>query len=141
MQASVIELSGLFISAFISSTVAPGGSEVVLAYLVNQGQYPLEALLTIATIGNTLGAMTTWGLGVMAAKKFPLETRLSGKKQQALALVKKRGLWTLLFSWLPVIGDVLCFAGGWLRLPLLPACVMILLGKFGRYSAIAWLFV
>lgn len=137
----MIELSGLFISAFISSTIAPGGSEAVLAYLVSVGQYPVVYLLLIATIGNTLGAMTTWGLGVLAAKKFPAATMLPEKKQKMLNVVQKRGIWALLFTWLPIVGDALCFAGGWLKLPWLPACLFILLGKLGRYAVVAWLFV
>ena len=72
-------------------------------------------------MGNTLGAMTTWGLGLLAAKKYPVATLLSADKQKALAVVKARGLWALFFSWLPVVGDALCFAGGWLKLPLFSA--------------------
>jgi membrane protein YqaA with SNARE-associated domain len=140
VQETWVGISGLFFSAFISSTIAPGGSEAVLAYLVSEGQYPLEQLVLVATIGNTLGAMTTWGLGVLAAKKFPLATLLSARHQKALNVVKNRGLWALFFSWLPVLGDAFCFAGGWLKLPFLPACLVIFLGKFGRYAAITWLF-
>jgi membrane protein YqaA with SNARE-associated domain len=133
------ELGGLFISAFISSTIAPGGSEAVLAYMAAAG-HQVELLVIVATIGNTLGAMTTWGLGVLAAKKFPVATLLSEKKQKALDVVRKKGIWTLFFTWLPVVGDALCFAGGWLRLPFFQACLIILLGKLGRYAVIAWLF-
>ncbi len=141
MQETLSGVWGLFFSAFISSTIAPGGSEAVLAYLVSEGHYQAKLLVIVASIGNTLGAMTTWGLGALAAKKFPVFTLLPEKKQNALAVVKKRGLWVLFFSWLPVIGDALCFAGGWLKLPLLPACLVILSGKLGRYAVIAWLFV
>jgi len=141
MQETLSGVWGLFFSAFISSTIAPGGSEAVLAYMVSEGHYEVQLLVFIASIGNTLGAMTTWGLGMLAAKKFPVAALLPEKKQKALNLVKKRGLWVLFFSWLPVIGDALCFAGGWLKLPLLPACLFILSGKFGRYAAIAWMFV
>lgn len=141
MQEAWSEIGGLFISAFISSTIAPGGSEAVLAYLVAEGHYQIKFIVFVASIGNTLGAMTTWGLGVLAAKKFPVATFLPEKKQNALNVVKKRGTWVLFFSWLPVIGDALCFAGGWLKLPLLPACLVILSGKFTRYAVIAWMFV
>jgi membrane protein YqaA with SNARE-associated domain len=136
-----LELGGLFISAFISSTIAPGGSEAVLAYMVATGHYQVEMIVVVATIGNTLGAITTWGLGVLAAKKYPASTLLSANKQKALDVVRKKGIWTLFFTWLPVIGDVLCFAGGWLKLPFLQACLIILLGKLGRYAAIAWMFM
>jgi membrane protein YqaA with SNARE-associated domain len=134
------EIGGLFISAFISSTIAPGGSEAVLAYMVAAG-HKAELLVIVATIGNTLGAMTTWGLGMLAAKKMPVATFLSEKKQKALEVVGKKGIWTLFFTWLPIVGDVLCFAGGWLRLPFTQACLIILLGKLGRYAVIAWMFV
>jgi membrane protein YqaA with SNARE-associated domain len=141
MQETMSGVWGLFLSAFISSTIAPGGSEAVLAYMVSAGSYDVQFLVFVAAIGNTLGAMTTWGLGALAAKKFPVATLLPEKKQNALNLVKKRGIWVLFFSWLPVIGDALCFAGGWLKLPLLPACLIILSGKFSRYALVAWVFV
>lgn len=134
------EIGGLFSSAFISSTIAPGGSEAVLAYMVTTGHYQVEFLVVVATLGNTLGAMTTWGLGVLAAKKFPVAALLSENKQKALDLLRRKGIWTLFFTWLPVIGDALCFAGGWLKLPFFQACLIILLGKLGRYVVIAWMF-
>lgn len=140
MQDTLIGLWGLFASAFISSTIAPGGSEAVLAYMVAKNLYSIPALLLVATVGNTLGALTTWGLGMMAAKKFPLASLLSPKKQQALAIIEQRGIWVLFFSWLPIIGDVFCFAGGWLKLPFITACLIILFGKFTRYAMIVWLF-
>ena len=140
MQDIGFEIGGLFTSAFISSTLAPGGSEAVLAYMVAAGHYQVELLIIVATLGNTLGAMTTWGLGVLAAKKFPAAELLSENKQKALDVLKRKGIWTLFFTWLPVVGDALCFAGGWLKLPFFQACLIILLGKFGRYAVIAWLF-
>jgi membrane protein YqaA with SNARE-associated domain len=109
--------------------------------MVSQEAYSAQLLVAVATLGNTLGAMTTWGLGVLAAKKFPVASLLPEQKQKALNIVRKRGLWVLFFSWLPVVGDVLCFAGGWLKLPLLSACWVILSGKLCRYAVIAWLFV
>jgi membrane protein YqaA with SNARE-associated domain len=136
-----LSLWGLFLSAFISSTIAPGGSEAVLAFMVNQRNFQVEQLVSIATLGNTLGALTTWGLGLLAAKKYPPETVFSTRKQRAVNLVKKWGYWALLFSWLPVVGDGLCFAGGWLKLPLLLSCFAILLGKAARYCAIAYLVI
>lgn len=140
-MAEDLSLWGLFISAFISSTIAPGGSEAVLAYMVSEGQFTTQNLVIIATIGNTLGALTTWFLGVLASKKFPAEELLAKKKQKPLGLVKRWGVWALFFSWLPVIGDGLCFAGGWLKLPLIPSCIIIFLGKALRYTAIAYIFI
>ena len=141
MQEELIAFWGLFLSAFISSTIAPGGSEAVLAYLVSEQQYNVEGLVLIATIGNTLGALTTWLLGVLAARKFPAEQLLSAKNQKSLEMVKRWGIWTLLFSWLPVVGDGLCFAGGWLKLPLLMSCIAIFIGKAIRYVFVAYIFI
>lgn len=134
-------LPGLFLSAFISSTLAPGGSEAVLAYLVNSQRYAVEQLVIVATVGNGLGALTTWWLGLWAAKKYPAETMLSAKQQKSLAVVRQWGSWALLFSWLPVVGDGLCFAGGWLRLSLLSSLLAIFFGKALRYIAIAYAFI
>lgn len=97
MQETLGGLWGLFFSAFISSTIAPGGSEAVLAYLVAEGHYQVEFVVIVASIGNTPGAMTTWGLGALAAKKFPVAAFLPEKKQNALDIVKKRGIWVLFF--------------------------------------------
>jgi membrane protein YqaA with SNARE-associated domain len=140
MQEGWLEIGGLFVSAFVSATVAPGGSEAVLAYLIAEERHPALALVAIATLGNTLGAMTTWGLGMLAAKRYPAAALLPEKSQKALDVVTQRGIWALFFSWLPVIGDALCFAGGWLKLPLLTGTLVILLGKLGRYAAVAWAF-
>lgn len=140
MPESLSGLWTLFASAFISATVAPGGSEAVLAYLVNQGHYPNALLLLTATFANTLGAITTWWLGWLMAKKIPVETQLNKKKQRALSMVKQKGAWILLFSWLPVVGDGFCFAAGWLKLPVLSGVLAILIGKLGRYAVIMYLF-
>jgi membrane protein YqaA with SNARE-associated domain len=66
---------------------------------------------------------------------------LAPKQRKALNTVKSNGIWVLLLSWLPVVGDALCFAAGWLKLPLLTGLLMILVGKFCRYVVIAWIFV
>jgi membrane protein YqaA with SNARE-associated domain len=137
----MLELWGLFVSAFISSTIAPGGSEAVLAYMVAEKNQPIAWLVSTATVGNTLGALTTWWLGYLAAKKYPVESILEKNKQRALSWVKRWGSWSLLLSWLPVIGDALCFAAGWLKLPLFFSIFLIFVGKLIRYLMVAYLFV
>lgn len=141
MQVEAIGLWGLFVSAFISSTIAPGGSEAVLAYMVSEKLYNVDFMILLATIGNTLGALTTWFLGLIAARKFPAEELLANNKQKSLSIVKRWGIWTLLFSWLPVIGDGLCFAGGWLKLPFMLSCLNIFVGKAIRYVMVAYIFL
>lgn len=141
MEALSADIWGLFISSFISSTIAPGGSEAVLAYMVSEKHYNVSLLVLVATIGNTLGALTTWGLGSLAAKKYPVEHMLTEKKQKSLKLVKKWGGWTMFFSWLPIVGDGLCFAGGWLRLPLFFSGIAIFIGKAVRYTLVSYVFL
>ncbi len=141
MQNISMDIWGLFVSSFVSATIAPGGSEAVLAYLVSENNQKMEFLVLVATIGNTLGALTTWGLGAVAATKYPLEKMLSEKKQNSLKFVKKWGSWAMLFSWLPVVGDGLCFAGGWLRFSLFYSFVAIIVGKAFRYYLVASFFI
>lgn len=141
MQELSTDAWGLFISSFVSSTIAPGGSEAVLAYLVSESRNSVIFLVMVATVGNTLGALTTWGLGSLAAKKYPVEDMLSESKQKSLFFVKKWGAWAMLFSWLPVVGDGLCFAGGWLRLSLFFSSAVIFIGKAVRYCLVAYLFI
>ena len=136
-----MELWGLFTSAFISSTLAPGGSELVLAYLVLNTDISYILLGTVATTGNTLGALTTYLLGYFPA--HGLSARYADKlhNPRAIALLRKWGMFTLLFSWLPVIGDAFCFAAGWLRLSALPATAFIITGKALRYSVLIYYLV
>lgn len=140
MDFASLGVLGLFASAFISSTLAPGGSEVVLAYLVNQAQTSSTVLLTVATVGNTLGALTTWLLGLWAAQRYPLDRLQDDKRRNAVQAMRRFGVSLLLLSWLPVVGDGFCFAAGWLRLSFTACLIAIALGKFGRYAAIVYLF-
>lgn len=124
---------GLFISAFISSTIAPGGSEAVLLYLVSNEPENSLYLVLVATLGNTLGALTTYYLGYIAS--LTESSKKLNKKyfDQAHNAINRYGSVSLLFSWLPLIGDVLCLAAGWVKLNLLTSLIFITLGKFARY--------
>lgn len=136
-----LELWGLFTSAFISSTVAPGGSEAILGWLVSNATISVPLLLLTATIGNTLGALTTLILGVLAQKGYYSSRRgVESKRHEALIQVERWGVPALLLSWLPVIGDALCFAAGWLGLPIVPSFLAILVGKLVRYAAVVYVF-
>ncbi|MBV1871387.1 MAG: DedA family protein [Gammaproteobacteria bacterium] len=135
-----VSLWGLFISALISSTLAPGGSEVLLAYLVSEKQHSNELLLLLSSTGNTLGAMVTWGMGYFIAKRLPLDKKIIEKNARAMGLLKRWGVLALFFSWLPLIGDGLCLAAGWLRLSFSRSLLIIAIGKVARYSAIIYLF-
>lgn len=136
-----MSLWGLFISSLISSTLAPGGSEFVLAYLASLHQFNPGALWLTATTGNTLGALITWFMGFIAAKRFPLDNSLAHKNRHAFDVLQKWGALALLFSWLPLIGDGLCLLAGWLRLPFLASLLFIVLGKAVRYAIILAFFM
>lgn len=135
-------LWSLFASAFVSATLAPGGSEAVLAYLVHQARHEPLILLGTATLGNTLGAVTTWLLGWLAAWRYPAERPAADpRRQRAVAAVRRHGVYLLLLSWLPVVGDGFCFAAGWLRLPFWRCLLAMALGKGLRYAAIVYAFL
>ena len=129
----------LFFSAFISSTLFPGGSEAVLAYLTSDPEYSLYLLITVATMGNTLGAMTSWGVGRLIAIKYSAEELSKESQQKAVERLQKYGSPVLLLSWLPVIGDPLCVAAGWLRINWLISLVYIAIGKLLRYVVVVYL--
>jgi membrane protein YqaA with SNARE-associated domain len=129
----------LFISAFISSTLFPGGSEAVLAYLASEAEHPLFLLVTIATLGNTLGAMTSWGIGRLISIRYSVEKLSKVSQQKAVERLQKYGSPILLLSWLPVVGDPLCVAAGWLRIHWLWSLLFITAGKLLRYIVIVYL--
>ena len=129
----------LFISSFISSTLLPGGSEVVLAYLVTESQHSLLLLVLIATLGNTLGAMTSWGIGRLIAIRYSTKKLSKPSQQKAVERIQKYGSPILLLSWLPIIGDPLCVAAGWLKLHWLTSLLFISTGKLIRYIVVVYL--
>jgi len=132
----------LFISALISSTLFPGGSEALLLYRLNEGVANPYTLIFIATLGNVLGSCITYvmgGLGIQFAKKW---LRISAeKRQQAEGYFQRYGKLALLFAWLPIIGDPLCFIAGALRYNIMTFIALVSLGKLARYSLLAWAFL
>jgi membrane protein YqaA with SNARE-associated domain len=128
-------LWGLFLSAFASSTLLPGGSEAVLLLLAVKTAADKALLLSVASLGNTLGGMSTWALGRVIAWRFPAR-RFAEKEQRAVARIQRWGSPVLLLSWLPLIGDPLCLAAGWLRIHWLPCLLFIAAGKTARYAVI-----
>lgn len=135
------ELYGLFLSSLISSTLLPGGSEAYLAWLVTDGNLSLGLLIGVATIGNTLGGVITFGMGRLVAMRYPFRLLEKNNHQRAKRWVEKTGSSVLLLSWLPIIGDPLCFVAGWLKLNVIASIAFIALGKAVRYMLVAGLFV
>ncbi|WP_372737653.1 YqaA family protein [Neptunomonas sp.] len=135
------ELYSLFFSSLISSTLLPGGSEAYLAWLVTDAEISVWLLIGVATAGNTLGGVITFGMGWLVAMRYPLRLLAKEKHQRARRWVEKTGSSVLLLSWLPVVGDPLCFVAGWLKLNAVTGIVFIALGKAIRYMLVAGLFV
>lgn len=119
----------LFSASFVSATLLPLGSEAALSYFVNQDPDAFTVLILIATLGNTLGGMSNYVL----ARLLPNKMQGMSKAEKAMRYLTKYGYPALLFSWLPIIGDPLCFMAGWMRLNPLRCLVLIALGKFARY--------
>lgn len=131
-------LWSLFGSAFISSTLLPGGSEAVLVYLAGDSAYAALTLLSVAAVGNTLGGMTSWGLGRLIALKYPARGLVKREHQKAVSRIQQWGSPLLLLSWVPVIGDPLCVAAGWLRLSWWVSLLFIGTGKTARYAVLLY---
>lgn len=129
-------LALLFFSAFISSTVAPGGSEALLGVMAHTRTHPWSLLLFVATFGNTLGAVTTWYLGKWTRDRFGAHQADHPRRKLAIDRVSQWGYPILLFSWLPIVGDGFCFASGWLKQSFWFSTLLIAIGKLGRYAAL-----
>lgn len=129
---------GLFLSAFLAATIFPFFSEGVLAGLSKTDGYDWLLLWTVATAGNTLGAMVNWALGRWCLhwqdrKWFPFK---ADDLQKADRWFAKWGVWSLLLSWVPIIGDPITFAAGFLRVQFWLFVVLVLLAKGGRYAVV-----
>ena len=125
-------LGALFIAAFVSATVLPANSEIVLVAVLKAHPDLFGAAIVLATLGNTLGGLTTYGLGRLLPQRKP-------HGERSIALLRRYGTWSLLLSWVPIVGDALCAAAGWLRVPFWPSLLAIAVGKLVRYLAVAQL--
>jgi membrane protein YqaA with SNARE-associated domain len=125
----LVTLPSLFLSSFLAATLLPGGSEVVLYALLAREPALLWPALGWATLGNTLGALTSYVLGrLLKAKRDPA---------REMRWLQRYGSPLLLLSWAPIAGDALCVAAGWLRVNAGTATFFIAAGKFLRYWVVA----
>ncbi len=132
-QASLL---GLFTSSFLAATLLPGGSEAVLVgVLVAYPDLYWHALI-LASIGNTLGGMSSYLIGRLLPDEKTILKKIGGNSR-SLEWVRNHGAPILLLSWTPIIGDALCVAAGWLKVNWLWAVFFMILGKFARYWIVA----
>jgi membrane protein YqaA with SNARE-associated domain len=128
IMTSDLSLWGLFISSFLAATLLPGGSEAVLFGVLKLHPELFWPALLLGTLGNTLGGMVTFGMGWM----LPQTQQLKHVEK-----VRRYGTPALILAWVPLIGDALCLAAGWLRLNWWQAALFMAIGKFARYWVIA----
>ncbi|MGI5308753.1 YqaA family protein [Rheinheimera sp. WS51] len=127
----------LFASGFLAATLFPASSELLLVSLYQQGYLPLMLWL-VATAGNTLGSCVNWWLGVrlrqFSSKRwFPFSASSLARAER---LFNRFGLLSLLFAWLPIVGDPLTLVAGVLRVRFSLFLALVLLGKAARYAVL-----
>jgi membrane protein YqaA with SNARE-associated domain len=131
----------LFVSAFAAATILPLSSEAVLSTLIVAEGFDIWFLVCIASIANTLGAAVNWVLGRHCLRWrdhrwFPVSTSALGRASEWFA---RYGQISLLFAWVPIVGDPLTFVAGTLRVSVLRFLLLVAIGKTLRYVAVALL--
>lgn len=132
-------LGGLFVTAFLSATLLPGTSEIALAGIVSAASVPAATAVLVATVGNTAGSVVNWGLGrffiqFRGRRWFPVAPAQLERYGQ---WYRRWGLWSLLLSWVPVIGDPLTVAAGIARTPWPLFAIIVFVAKGARYLVVA----
>ncbi len=121
-------LSAVFIVSFISATLLPLGSEPLVFATIKANPELFWAAIGVATVGNTLGGVVDYWMGLGAKQAFAKERR-----SRWFGWLAHYGAKTMLLAWLPVVGDPICTLGGWLKLPFWPCVAYMAIGKFLRY--------
>ncbi len=130
---------GLFLSAFLAATILPLSSEIVLSFLLLSGLDPV-LLVALATVGNVLGSLVNYAIGFWGSifvinKILRVSEAQFEKSEQRF---RKFGAWSLLFAWVPIIGDPLTLIAGVLKVNIVWFLVLVILGKLGRYIVVAY---
>jgi membrane protein YqaA with SNARE-associated domain len=130
-------LSTLFIVSFLSATLLPMGSEPALFGLLKLNPDLFWPAIFVATVGNTLGGMVDWWIGY-GTHQVVDRWKHSSVHIRALDWLQRLGPRACLLAWLPVVGDPLCAAAGWLKLPFWSCTLYMAIGKFLRYLIMTW---
>ena len=131
----------LFAISFLAATILPFSSELTLAGLIATSDYDNLLLLIAASFGNVLGSVVNWALGsysrnLTTKKWFPFkETQI----ERSSKWFRKFGKWSLLFAWVPVVGDPLTLAAGILRVKFIDFIILVAIGKVSRYLMVFYL--
>lgn len=153
-----VGLSTLFVVSFISATLLPLGSEPAVFALVKLNPELFWPAVLVATVGNTLGGMVSWWMGLgarNAVRRLHARREAHGgaataapnpatSHRKAARWLGRYGAKACLLSWLPIVGDPLCSVAGWLKLPFWPCVAYMAIGKFARYvtmtASLLWVF-
>jgi membrane protein YqaA with SNARE-associated domain len=137
--------AGLFVAALLAATIVPASSEFALGAMVASGTGDPIWLFLVATVGNVLGSIINWFLGRFLAefrdrKWFPVNQE---SYERAAHAFRRWGVWSLLFAWVPIVGDPLTVVAGALRTRFASFLLLVTLGKATRYflvlaAADAW---
>tara|TARA_B110000285_G_C14955064_1_gene528765 strand:- start:376 stop:789 length:414 start_codon:yes stop_codon:yes gene_type:complete len=130
--------TSLFIISFLAATILPLSSELTLAGLIATYNYNNLLLLIAASLGNILGSIVNWILGfysrnLTSTKWFPFKDE---QIKRSSNWFNKFGKWSLLFAWVPIIGDPLTLAAGLLRVKFTEFLILVSIGKVFRYFLI-----
>ena len=130
----------LFLLSFLASTLVPLGSEWLLIAMILSRSEPW-AVVAVATVGNYLGALSTYWIGLYGGDflKRRVLRMDENSTQKAERFYDRFGSFSLLLSFLPIVGDPLCLIGGVLRVSFIRFSLLVLSGKLARYAAVAWL--
>ena len=128
----------LFTISFLAATILPFSSELTLAGLISTSDYDNLLLLIVASFGNTLGSVVNWALGfysrnLTTKKWFPFKDK---QIENSSKWFSKFGKWTLLYAWVPIIGDPLTLVSGLLKIKFIEFLILVTIGKFSRYFLI-----
>ena len=129
MEALLEPLLALFAASFVAATLFPLPSEAALIGYMKMYPGHTELAVAAATLGNTLGGMTSYAVGRLVPQK-----KVNGKAE---AWIKRFGAPVTFFAWLPIIGDALCVAAGWMRIHWAAALGFMAAGRLARYIAVA----
>ena len=131
----------LFAMSFLAATILPFSSELTLVGLITTSNYDNLLLLIVASFGNVLGSVVNWALGsysrnLTTKKWFPFkETQI----ERSSKWFRKFGKWSLLFAWVPVLGDPLTLVAGILRVKFIDFIILVAIGKVSRYLIVFYL--
>jgi membrane protein YqaA with SNARE-associated domain len=133
----LLAYGGLFAVAFLAATLLPAQSEAALVGLLMAGRFPTLFLLAAAGLGNVLGSCVNYAIGRFLSKTEWFRRIVSEKQQvQAETFYRRYGRWSLLGSWIPIVGDPLTAVAGALREPFAVFLILVTIAKVGRYLVV-----